>query len=75
VPPDEEGRRIISECHEEARRLLTEHRIELDDLAQALLARETLNEEDILGVTGLPRARPLESAKVPVSSELVPRPT
>jgi cell division protease FtsH len=72
---DEEVRRIISECHQEARRLLTEHRIELDDLAQALLARETLDEEDILAVTGLTRARPLESAKVTGSSGLVPRPT
>ena len=71
---DEEVRRIISECHKEARRLITEHRIELDDLAQALLARETLDEEAILAVTGLTRARPLESAKVPVSSGLVPRP-
>jgi cell division protease FtsH len=71
---DEEVRRIISECHNEARQLLTGHRIELDALAQALLDRETLDEEQILAVTGMPRARPLESAKVLGGNSLVPRP-
>jgi len=58
---DSEVQRIISESHEEALRLLTEHRGQLDALAQALVARETLNEEEILAVTGLPRAPALES--------------
>ena len=56
--------RIINECHEEARRLLTERRKELDALAGALLERETLDEEEILEVTGLPPAPPLENRKV-----------
>ena len=63
---DEEVSRIIDESHEEARRLLTEHRKELDALAGALLERETLDEEEILRVTGLPPAPPLENSKVPV---------
>jgi cell division protease FtsH len=50
---DAEVRRIIDESHAEATRLLTKHRAQLDALAQALLERETLNEEEILGVTGL----------------------
>ena len=50
---DEEVRRIIAECHDEARQLLTKHRKELDALAQALLERETLDEQEILAVTGL----------------------
>jgi cell division protease FtsH len=62
---DEEVSRIIDESHEEARRLLTEHRKELDALAGALLERETLDEEEILEVTGLPPAPPLENRKVP----------
>jgi cell division protease FtsH len=53
---DAEVRRIISESHEEAKKLLTEHRRQLDALAEALVARETLGEEEILKVTGLPRA-------------------
>jgi cell division protease FtsH len=59
---DEEVRRIIGDSHDEAKRLLTEHRRSLDALAEALLAHETLNEEEILAVTGLPRAPALEGA-------------
>ena len=61
---DSEVHRIIGECHDEARRLLTEHRKELEALARALLERETLDEEEILEVTGLPPAPPLENRKV-----------
>jgi cell division protease FtsH len=53
---DAEVLRIINESHEEARRLLTQHRKQLDALAEALLARETLDEQAILEVTGLPPA-------------------
>ena len=53
---DAEVHRIINESHEEARRLLTQHRPALDALARALLERETLDEQEILKVTGLPRA-------------------
>jgi cell division protease FtsH len=64
---DSEVLRIIGECHEEARRrLLGEHRKELEALAGALLEWETLDEEEILEVTGLPPAPPLESRKVPI---------
>jgi cell division protease FtsH len=61
---DAEVLRIIGESHQEARRLLMEHRRELDALADALLARETLDEQEILAVTGLPPAPALESGKV-----------
>ena len=60
---DAEVLRIIGESHEEARRLLTRYRPQLDALAQALLARETLDEQEILKVTGLPPASPLEDGK------------
>jgi cell division protease FtsH len=52
---DAEVHRIISESHDEARRLLEVHRAALDTLADALLARETLDELEILAVTGLSR--------------------
>jgi cell division protease FtsH len=58
---DTEVRRIIQESHDEAMRLLREHRAELDALARALLERETLDQEEILEVTGLPAAPPLAS--------------
>jgi cell division protease FtsH len=63
---DSEVLGIIGECHDEARRLLTKHRGELEALARALLERETLDEEEILEVTGLPPAPPLENSKAPV---------
>jgi cell division protease FtsH len=62
---DEEVRRIIAECHAEAQRLLTEHRRELDALAQALLQRETLDESEVLAATGLTRAPALEPKESP----------
>jgi cell division protease FtsH len=58
---DAEVQRIIGESHDEAMRLLHEHRKALDALVAALLERETLDEKEILEVTGLPPAPPLES--------------
>ena len=58
--------KIIGDSHEEAKRLLSAHRKQLDALAEALLARETLNEQEILEVTGLPRAPALPSGKLPL---------
>jgi cell division protease FtsH len=53
---DAEVRRILQDHYDEAVRLLSEHRRELDALAVALLEHETLEEEEILMVTGLRRA-------------------
>ena len=61
---DDEVLRIIGECHDNARRLLREHRSELDALAEALLQNETLNEQEILKVTGLKRAKFIETRKL-----------
>jgi cell division protease FtsH len=63
---DAEVLRIIGESHDEAKRLLSEHRKQLDALVEALLQRETLNEQEILEVTGLPRAPALETGVLPV---------
>jgi len=62
---DAEVRKIIGDSHEEAKRLLAAHRKQLDALVEALLARETLNEQEILEVTGLPPAPALETAILP----------
>ena len=64
---DAEVRRIIGESHDEARRLLSAHREQLDALADALLSRETLNEQEILDVTGLPPAPALETRRAGVA--------
>ena len=50
---DAEVRRIVEECHGEAERLLTEHREQLEALAQALLQAESLDEHEIRKATGL----------------------
>jgi len=64
---DNEVLKIINESHEEAKRLLTVHRKQLDALAEALVARETLNEQEILDVTGLPPAPRLDTGMLPVT--------
>ena len=68
---DSEVLRIIGECHQDALRLLKEHRQQLDALVAALLSKETLDEQEILDVTGLPPApalhtRPLVEQAEPV---------
>jgi len=50
---DEEVKRILSECAEEAKRQLSEHREQLDHLARTLLERETLDEADAYAVAGI----------------------
>jgi cell division protease FtsH len=61
---DAEVLRIIHDSHESAKRLLTEHRKQLDSLVEALLDRETLDENEILEATGLPLAPALENKRV-----------
>jgi cell division protease FtsH len=65
---DAEVARIIAESHEQAKSLLRRHRKQLDALVQALLARETLDEQQILEVTGLPRAPELATGRVVAAS-------
>ncbi len=52
---DAAARRIIEECYQEALSLLTEHRERLDRLAAALIERESLDEKEVLAVTGIER--------------------
>jgi cell division protease FtsH len=67
---DLEVQRILAESHAQATRLLREHRRELDLLVHALLERETLDEQEVLAVTGLPPAPALEGFPMP-TAELV----
>lgn len=48
--------RIIQECHEDAKRLLGEHRVALDAPVTALMKQGSLDEKEILEATGLPPA-------------------
>jgi cell division protease FtsH len=67
---DAEVLRIINESHETAKGLLSKHRKQLDALASAVLARETLDEHEILAVTGLPPAPALESGRVAAAAAI-----
>jgi cell division protease FtsH len=51
---DEETRRMIDVAHQEVTRLLSEHRAQLEGLAQALLANETLDAVDAYAAAGVP---------------------
>jgi cell division protease FtsH len=66
---DSEVQRIIQECHDEAKALLQAHRQRLDALVAALLERETLDQEEILRVTGLPPAPPLQNEAIIAEAE------
>ena len=63
---DDEVRRIVDECYEDAVRILGENRERLEALARALLERETLDEADAYRVAGIPREGPAaDSPEVP----------
>jgi len=53
---DDEVERILQECYAQGVRLIRDHRDALDRLAHALLERETLDEQEIIKVSGLPPA-------------------
>lgn len=55
---DIEVKRIADECFTEAMRLLTEERPKLEALTKALLKDDSLDEDQILEVTGLQRLVP-----------------
>ena len=65
---DAEVQQILQDSSGEAERLLRAHRRGLEALVQALLDRETLDEHEILGVTGLPPAPRLESMPLPATA-------
>ncbi len=55
---DEEVRKLVAAAHADVTRLLTEHREQLDRLAEALLEHETLDQHDAYAAAGItpPRA-------------------
>jgi cell division protease FtsH len=47
---DDEVERLMTQAHQQARSVLTEHREALDRLAQALLQEEVLEREQVLAI-------------------------
>ena len=59
---DREVRRIVDECHDEAVSTLVAHRDQLDRLAHALFAKETLDEDEAYAAAGVPTGEGTRSA-------------
>ena len=55
---DDEVRRLVDEARENARRILTERRVELDRLAAALVQYETLDKDEIMQVVKGEKRKP-----------------
>jgi len=73
---DDEVKRFLDEAHERARSILTEHRKLLDQIAEALLERETIDREDldlIIQGKALPPVTP-SSPGPPAAVEPAPQP-
>jgi cell division protease FtsH len=67
---DEEVRRIVDECHRESVRLLTENRDRLDRLAEAVLKKDTLDQDEIYAAAGInkpPSPRPVIAPALPAN--------
>ncbi len=58
---DEQINKILDECMEDATRILTEHKDQLDKLANALVARETLDDNDVRELLGFEAVGPKNS--------------
>jgi cell division protease FtsH len=74
---DDEVERILQECYADGVRLIRENREALDRLAQALLEQETLDEQEIIRVTGILPAPPTLEAPLgalPTAAFSQPRP-
>ena len=50
---DEEERRIVNECYQDAIRLLQENRARLDALTEAVLKKDTLDQDEIYAIAGI----------------------
>jgi cell division protease FtsH len=71
---DRETQRLLAECYARAQHTLAGERGRLDALAEALVARESLDEAEILRVTGLgcPAAAAATRARLPGRARAAP---
>lgn len=61
---DKEVQRFLTDAADRATKLLTEHRSELDSLAEALLKNESIDHDDLIQLLGTPVARANQAATV-----------
>ncbi|MBV8194536.1 MAG: ATP-dependent zinc metalloprotease FtsH, partial [Candidatus Dormibacteraeota bacterium] len=67
---DAEVHRIVDECHQQACTQLERHRKQLDDLVEALLVEDTLDQARIIEITGI--SAPAASARPRVLAHTAP---
>ena len=58
---DEQINKILKECMDDATKILTEHKDQLDKLAQALVSRETLDDNEVRELLGFDAVGPKNS--------------
>ena len=58
---DEQINKILNECMEDTTKILTEHKDQLDKLAQALVSRETLDDNEVRELLGFEAVGPKNS--------------
>jgi cell division protease FtsH len=66
---DEEVRRFVAAAHEEVLALLTENRSKLDSLAEALLAHETLDQDDAYAAAGIELRGPAAAGELAAAAQ------
>ncbi|HEX5010328.1 MAG TPA: ATP-dependent zinc metalloprotease FtsH [Planctomycetota bacterium] len=62
---DREVRALLDSCHDEAKRLLTQHRAEAEQLALALLKHETVSGDEVRAIIGGAKLADLRRDPVP----------
>jgi cell division protease FtsH len=68
---DTEARRIIEECYQQALEILRGNRDRLDRLAQTLLQKETLGQDEAYAASGLRPATPTPTPTIPATPAVV----
>jgi len=69
---DGEVRRIAEECLADAEKLLADHRLQLDALARSLLKNDSLDEAQIIEVTGVRPLTQAPAAALPAAPSATP---
>ena len=55
---DEEVKKLLARCYEEAKQALTENRSLLDEIAEYLLAKETITGDELMAFVNVPKEQP-----------------
>ena len=71
---DQEVRKLVATAHDDVTRLLTEHRHQLDSLADALLEHETLDQADAYAAAGIQARQVAATGAVALAAQTISEP-